>query len=136
MTDGQEPFDPMQVLAQYADAPSKLTIDNWKAQVPNGVIRVFPAPGKRLFFLRGITGLEMRKFQEKVPAGTPNPEIEFQALALEAACLWTNVTPERKLTGDFLRTTTAGLPFTLWALVEAISDFFPPQQLYDMTFDL
>jgi len=135
-TEGQEPFDPMKILADIPNAPTKAHIDSWKAQVPNGIIRVFPASGKRVFFLRGITGLEMRKMQEKILPGAPNPEQEFQLLALEAACVWTNLTADHKLTAEYLRTATAGLPFTLWAIVESLSDFIPPQQLYEMTFDL
>ena len=134
--EGQEPFDPIKFLSQYPDAPDAATIANWKAQVPNGIIRVFPASGKRIFFLRGITGLEMRKFQERITDGTKSPELEYQLMALESACLWTNITPARKLTAEVLRAGAAGLPFTLWAIVEALSDFIPPESLYQATFEL
>lgn len=127
---------PQQILDGFAGAPTAEQIANFKSQVPNGAVRAFSPDGKRMFLLRGITGLEMRELQKSVVANAAEPEAEFKILAVCAACLWTNTSGSRKLDPAVLRASTAGLPDSLFSIIELLSDFFAPSQLLNMSFDL
>jgi hypothetical protein len=132
----KEPQTPQELMASIANAPSPEQIAAWKSQAPNGNIYGFSPDAKRVYILRGLTGVEMRQFDKDLPETTPDRDFEFQAAALSAACLWTNSTRSTKLEPATLRAATFGIVPTLWQVVEQLSDHFPPAQVMAMVFDL
>jgi hypothetical protein len=131
-----KPKTPQQFMASLPGAPTADQIAALKAEVPNGVIRGFSPDGKRLFLMRAITGLEMRELQKNVIPNASDPEGEFKILAVCAACVWTNAFRSGKIEQASLRAATAGLPDTLFSIVEELSDYFPPVQIAQMSFEL
>ena len=132
----KEPQTPQEILDTFAGSPTAEQIAAFKSQVPNGAIRAFSPDGKRMFLLRGISGLEMRELQKSIVANAAEPEAEFKILAACAATVWTNATRNGKMDQATLRSATAGLPDSLFMIVEQLSDFFAPAQIMNMTFDL
>lgn len=129
---------PMDYLQTFPNAPSKATIEAWKQQAPNGVIRIL-ALGKRVYLVRGVSGMELQSIQAEIPenlgAGL-NPEaraakIEGEvSLRVGSRCVpWTSTTPDNRLTVEQLRASSAGLPSTLFALISYLSDFIDPEKL-------
>jgi hypothetical protein len=131
-----KPPSPVEFLAKLPGAPSKEHIASLKQQVPNGTIRLFSPDGKRAFLMRGITGLEMRELQTAIPTNATDPEGEFKLLAVAKACVWASTTPSGKLDAISLRAGTAGLPETLFHVVEELSDYRNPAQVFEMSADL
>lgn len=134
----QNLMDPMEYLQTFKNAPTKAQIESWKQQAPNGVIRIL-AIGKRVYLVRGVSGLELQQLQAEVPenlgAGL-NPEaraakIEGEvSLRVGARCVpWTSTTTDGKLTTEQLRVGSAGLPSTLFSMITYLSDFIDPQEL-------
>lgn len=131
-------MDPFEFLQTYAGAPTKATIDQWKAQAPNGIVRIL-ALGKRVFILRGIGALELQTVQAEIPENTGaglNPEARAAKIEAEVSLrvgsrcvLWTSSTTDHKLTVEQLRVGSAGLPSTLFSLITYLSDFVDPQEL-------
>jgi hypothetical protein len=100
--------DPYEFLATVTGAPSKAQIEAWKAQTPNGRIRVFSPDGaKRVFLVRAVGGMELQRLQAQLPENlTPaKAEQEIQYLVSAACVLWTNNTNGR-LSPDDLRNTS------------------------------
>jgi hypothetical protein len=122
---------PQEFLASLAGAPTADQIAAWKAQAPNNRIEVFTPDGKRAFIERGLTGLELTQIQKQVQQiqGSSDPDLEMQIASVVRATLWTNVGQGNKLTDVVLRTGSAGLPSTLFAIVTRLSDFMDPQQI-------
>jgi hypothetical protein len=135
-SDAKEPQSPQEILDTFPGSPTAEQIAAFKSQVPNGAVRGFSPDGKRLFLLRGITGIEMRELQKSIVANASEPEAEFKIIASCAAVVWTNTTRNGKLDQATLRASSAGLADSLFFHVEQLSDFFPPAQLMQMSFDL
>jgi DNA-binding NarL/FixJ family response regulator len=132
----QAPMTPAEFLASLPDAPSSDLISQWKAQAPNGRIKVFTPDGKRAYILRGLSGLEMGQVQQNIPKNSTNPELDVQISSVVKAVLWTNTTQGNRLQDVTLRAASAGLPLTLFTLVSELSDFFDPARLEVMSGDL
>lgn len=129
---------PMDYLQTFPNAPSKATIDMWKAQAPNGIIRIL-ALGKRIYLVRGVSGLELQQIQADIPdnlgAGL-NPEAKAAKIEAEVSLrvgsrcvVWTATTADNKLSVEQLRVGSAGLPSTLFSMITYLSDFIDPQEL-------
>jgi len=127
---------PMEYLLALPGAPTEAQVKGWKAQVPNGVLRIFTPDLKRFFLLRGLSGLEMRKVQESIPQNSSDPEADFKLGAVALTCIWTNITVNNKLDEMTLRSGSAGLPETLFSIVENLSDYFAPAQVMQMCSDI
>lgn len=125
-------MSPQEFLASLAGAPTADQITAWKSQAPNNRIEVFTPDGKRAFILRGLTGLELTQIQKQIQSmatPTSDPDLEMQIASVVKANLWSNVGQGTKLTDVSLRTGSAGLPSTLFAIVTRLSDFMDPQQI-------
>lgn len=137
--------DPYEYLGTFSGAPNKAQVEALKTQAPNGVIRIF-APGKRVYLVRGITGMELQAIQGQIPENlganlTPDAraaKIEGEvSLAVSSKCVvWTSTTPDGKLTAEQLRVGSAGLPSTLFNLITYLSDFLDPEALQVMSAEL
>ena len=131
-----QPISPAQFLAGLPGAPSAAQLDSWKAQVPNNRIRLFAPDMKRVYVLRGINGMEMANIQKAVPANAEDKDREVQLIACERAILWTNATPNHKMTVQELRTAAAGLPVSLFSIIVELSDFMDPERIAMLSGDL
>lgn len=130
---------PEEFLASLPEAPTQEQITTWKAQAPNGRINMFTPDGKRVYIMRGLTGLELSAIQKKLSSmATPvaDPDMELQIEAVCKATVWTNAAPQNRLTDVILRTGTAGLPSSLFVKVSDLSDFMDPQKIEMMSADL
>lgn len=137
--------DAFEYLQKFPGAPTQAQLDAFKSQAPNNSIRLF-APGKRVYLVRGISGLELAAIQANIPQNLGadlNPEaraakIEQEiSLAVAARCVvWTSATADGKLTVDQLRGGSAGLPSTLFNLVTWMSDFVDPEAFQLMSAEL
>lgn len=133
-------LDPMEFLQTFPNAPSKVMIDAWKQQAPNGVIRLFaPGNGKRVYLVRGINGIELKHIQNQIPSNMGDglaPEARAAKIEAEVtlgvgakAVVWTSVTPDGKMTKEQLEAGPAGLPSTLFSLITYLSDFLDPEAI-------
>lgn len=121
-----EGVDPYQLLESLG-GPNKDTLERLKAQVPNGVLQVLsPDMKKRVYLLRGLSGLEWADCRKRVPANSSDPDSDFQIMVAVKACLWTSTTRANKLTETDLRTGSAGMPSTLFQMIALLSDFIDP----------
>lgn len=127
---------PVEFLATVEGAPTPEQIQSWKREVLNGKVRLFNPDGKRVYLLRGLNGMEVRALESRIPGNSSYPEIEQQMLAVEAATLWTNTTPSKKLDVQVLKASGAGLPATLFQIVSELSDFMDPVQVAQRSGDL
>jgi len=127
------PVDPFEFLAAIPGAPSRQKIEAWKQEVPGGRVQLFSPDGKRVFILRGVSGLEMAKFQNEIPKNASNPEWELQLKVCAAAILWSNMGQMDEMT---LKAGPAGLPESLWTIIQNLSDFYDPVQLYNLSAEL
>src|SRR4051812_40797048 len=59
--------DPNVYLQTIPGAPSKQQIDAWKSQAPNGVVHLFAPSKKRVYLVRGVSGLELTRLQGQIP---------------------------------------------------------------------
>ena len=138
-------MDPYEYLATFPNAPSKATIEVYKQQAPNGVVRIF-AVGKRIYLVRGISGLELQQVQGEIPTNLGaalEPEaraakVESEvAIRVSSRCTcWTSASVDGKLTIEQLRGGSAGLPSTLFNLITYLSDFIDPEALQLMSAEL
>lgn len=138
--------DPMAYLQTVPGAPTKETIEAWKAQAPNGTIHIFAPSKKRVYLVRGISGLELTNLQSRIPenlgANLPPEqraakiEGELQLLVAAHCVVWTNTTQDHKLTPEVLKVGSAGLPNTLFNLISWLSDFLDPDTIQLMTGEL
>lgn len=138
-------LDPYDYLATFPNAPSRANVEAFKAQAPNGVIRIL-ALASRVYLVRGIGGLELASIQSGIPenlgAGL-NPEaraakIEAEiSLHVAARCtVWASTSPNGTLSVEGLRMGSAGLPSTLFGLVTWLSDFVDPEAFQIMSAEL
>lgn len=144
----QNLMDPYEFLARIPGAPSKAAVEALKTQAPNQTIRILAlgSAGKRVYLVRGVSGLELKQVQSQIPenlgAGlTPEAraariEEEVAVLTASKAVVWTNTTTTGKLTDADLRAGAAGLPSTLFNLVSYLSDFIEPDALQVISADL
>jgi hypothetical protein len=138
-------MDPYEYLATFPNAPSKAIVESYKQQAPNGVIRIF-AIGKRVYLVRGISGLELQQVQSEIPSNLgAGLEPEARAAKVEnelsirvaARCTcWTSSSGDGKLTLEQLKSGSAGLPSTLFNLISYLSDFVDPEALQLMSAEL
>jgi hypothetical protein len=144
---GKKLVDPFDFLQTFPNAPSKVMLESWKAQAPNGVIRLFaPGNGKRVYLVRGLNGLELKHIQAQIPENTganltpearsAKIETELALLVGSKAVVWTSVTPDNKLSKEQLESGPAGLPSTLFNLVTYLSDFLDPEAIQLMSAEL
>lgn len=135
----QKKFDsPYDFLATIEGAPDKTAIETMKRSTPNNRIRVFSPDAKRVFLVRGVSGLELSNLQKQLPANV-NPDKAESELALlvgATSVMWTNTTTNNKLTAEDLRLGSAGLPATLFQLVSFLSDFVDPEALNALSSEL
>src|ERR1044072_5179279 len=115
----KSPFQ--QLRDSIAGFPSDQQVAMWKSQVPGGRIKCFCPDGKRVFFLRGLSGLELSQIQNAIPQNAKDPDAEIEITGSAHCLLWTNV---GALDAEALRTGPAGLPKTLFAVVQNLSDFY------------
>lgn len=117
--------------------PSNDRITAWKSQVPGGRVKMFCPDGKRVYFLRGLSGIEFGVIQKQVAAGNfENPDMEVALIASSKCVLWTNSTPHGSIDEAVLRGGSAGLPQALFDVVQNLSDFYSPQQLFHFSMEL
>lgn len=128
-----QPVDPYEFLAQFPNAPSRQYLEGVKKEAPGGKLRIFSPDGKRVFILRGISGLELARLQAEVPKNSSNPEWDLQLKACATCIVWSNLGPLDEMA---LRAGPAGLPDSLWMLIQALSDFYDPVQLTTFSADL
>lgn len=140
-------MDPIEFLQTFPNAPSKVMIESYKAQAPNGIIRLFaPGNGKRVYLVRGLSGFELKAIQGQIPenlGANLSPEARSAKIEGEVALhvsskaiVWTSVTPDGKLTKEQLEAGPAGLPSTLFNLVTYLSDFLDPEAINAMSAEL
>ncbi len=137
--------DPYEYLATFPNAPTRDQVEALKTQAPNGIIRIF-APGKRIFLLRGFSGVELLAVQAQIPENLgAGLALEARAQKIEAevslhmaskCTVWTSTTKDGKLTIEQLRGGTAGLPSTLFAIITYMSDFLDPDALQALSMEL
>ena len=113
--------------------PSDAKISGWKAQAPGGRLKVFSPDGARVFILRGLSGLELSSIHNNIPKNASNPDSEVQIASVAKCTLFTSAGP---LTEEALRTGPAGLPESLFAIVQNLSDFYDPVQLFNFSMEL
>lgn len=139
-------MEPMDFLQKFERAPSKATVESWKAQAPNGTIRIYAPTDKRAYIVRGISGMELQGLQGRIPenlgANLPQEqraaklENELQLLVAAHCTLWASTTTDNKLTVDILRAGSAGLPGALFNLISWLSDFVDPETFQLLSADL
>jgi len=133
------PVDPISAIkTRYPNAPSQAVIDSWKQQVPGGKVRFFELPdGKRAFFLRAISPLELAKIQDTVARMDPSKQpLESQILIVTLCTLWSNFTQSGKLIDMELRQAGAGLPASMQAVIWDLSDYVDPAAMDSLILDL
>ena len=139
-------MDPWDFLLTFPNAPTKATVEAWKKQAPNGIIRLFaPGNGKRVYLVRGISGTELKGIQSQIPdnlganlapeARAAKVEGELSVLVASKCVVWTN-TVDGKLTKEQLELGSAGLPSTLFNIIMYLSDFLDPSSLELMSVEL
>jgi hypothetical protein len=133
----QDAIDPWDILLAAPGAPTKATVEAWKKQAPNGVIRLLILGNKRIYLVRGVTGQELLSAQNAIPenlgaglapeARMAKVDLELQLIVASKCTLWTSDSPDGRLTIEQLRTGSAGRPSTLFNLVTVLSDFVEPE---------
>ncbi len=133
----EEPQSALEFLTTLPDGPTAMQIQAWKGEVPNGrMMVVSPPPMNRVWLMRGITGLEMKKLQALVPKNTEDPDLEFKLQQVALACVWTNTTRSTKLSAEELRNSGAGLPHSMAMVVDTLSDFYDAPTLFSFAAEL
>jgi hypothetical protein len=128
--------DAMYAKIAELDGPSPEQIAQWKANAPGNRVRAFSLDNVRFFVVRAIGGLELAGIQKNIVQNASNPELEVKLAAAVLCTLWTSSTREGKLTELGLRTGTAGLPSSIWTLIETISDYADPQDFQQCSVEL
>jgi hypothetical protein len=117
--------------------PNEARIANWKQTAPGSRVRLFCPDGKRVFFLRAVSGLELAKVQENIIQNAKNPDYEVQLGVCVLCTLWCNVGDTNfKIDDGMLRTGPAGLPESLFAVIQNLSDFYEPMQIFSFSMEL
>src|ERR1039457_5215269 len=80
-----------QLRAATPDFPNDARLASWKSTAPGGRIKLFCPDGKRVFFLRAISGMELSKIQNEIIANAKNPDYEVQVATVTLCTLWCNV---------------------------------------------
>lgn len=137
-TQPEEPkvLTPAQLLASIPGAPTAAQIDVWKNEVPNHRIKLFSPDFKRVYIVRGVSGLEVSAAQKSIPVNATDREVDFQLAICATAILWTNATVNHKMTVVELRAGSAGLPSSIFELVSELSDYVKPEYLAMVSGDL
>jgi hypothetical protein len=133
------PRDPFTFLASFPNAPTRDQLELWKSQAPGGRIRLKTTSDfKRVFIMRAIGGTELAALQARLPQNITPERVpqEMQVAVSIHCCLWTNATPDGKLTDLVLRGSGAGLPLTLHEVVSVLSDFEDPEMIEHLSADL
>jgi hypothetical protein len=126
-----------QLRAATPDFPNDARLASWKSTAPGGRIKLFCPDGKRVFFLRAVSGMELSKIQSEIIANAKNPDYEVQVATVTLCTLWCNVgDAQHRIDDGMLRTGPAGLPESLWAVIQNLSDFYEPVQLYNFSMEL
>lgn len=134
----KQPLDPYELIKQKG-GPSKDQIASFKAETPNGRIKIFTLDGgERIFLLRAVSLFEMSQLQKQLPQNATPETIgrELPLLVVTKCCVWTNTTRTGKLSTDELRAGAAGLSNTLYTCIELMSDFVDPQNFELISTDL
>jgi hypothetical protein len=119
--------------ASIPDFPTDAKIDSWKKQTPGGRVQAFCPDGRRVWFMRGLTAVELSKIHANIPKNAQNEEFEIGAMAAATCTLWST---EGKFDCEGYRTGPAGLPQSLFAIVQNLSDFYDPSQLAIFSLEL
>ena len=127
----ESPFDKLR--NSTAGYPSASKIASWKAQAPGGRLKIFSPDGVRVFILRGLSGLELSAIHGGIPKNSSNPDADVQIASVARCTLFTSA---GELTEEGLRTGPAGLPESLFAIVQNLSDFYDPVQLFNFSMEL
>lgn len=137
MEQEKAPQTPMELLSQYANAPSQSKVQAWKAQAPANRIRLAPLPpdGTRAFLLRAFSGLELADVMKAVPSNSLNQEYEAKLRLVSRCILWSSEKGEIPYDELELRATTAGLVESLHALIQNLSDYYDPMFLMNIAVD-
>ena len=113
--------------------PSEAKLSAWKAQAPGGRLKIFCPDGGRVFILRGLSGLELAGIHAAVPKNSSNPDADVQIASVARCTLFCS---GGELSEEALRTGPAGLPESLFAIVQNLSDFYDPVQLFNCSMEL
>lgn len=134
------PLSPMAYLATIPGAPTEAQLTLIKAQAPGGRVRLFTSSdGKRVYIMRGFSGLELKAIQGRIPAGISpqNYPEELQKAIAVACCVWTNAGQDGKLTDAILHGSSgAGLAIALHEVAAMLSDYMSPEQIEQYSADL
>ena len=123
------PPTPLEFLLKQPQAPTAARIQEIKQQVPGGRLAVISPDGKRVYLLRGFSGLEMAEVQKSVPQNSTRPEEDYVQRIVVKCVVWTNAGTDFKLDLMVLQACGAGLPQTLFTLISQLSDFFDPETI-------
>jgi hypothetical protein len=129
---------PFEILQETTPGfPSAERIAAWKAQVPGQRVKLFCPDGKRVYFLRGMSGIEFATVNKQIAASNfDNPEVELGLIAAAKCTLWTNTSANGTLDESVLRGGSAGLPSALFEVIQNLSDFYSPSQLFQFSMEL
>jgi hypothetical protein len=129
------PYD--RLKSSVPNFPNDARIASWKSTAPGGRVKLFCPDGKRVFFLRAISGMELAKVQLEIIQNSKNPDYEVQVGVCTLCCLWANVGDiNNRIDDGMLRTGPAGLPESLFAVIQNLSDFYEPMQLFNFSMEL
>lgn len=130
----EKPKSPLEQLKEStSNFPSDAKIQSWKAQAPGGRVKIFSPDGSRVFILRGFSGLELSTWQTRVMKNATDPDREVQLMAVAACTLFCSF---GSLDEETLRTGPAGLPESLFSLIQNLSDFYDPVSLFNYSMEL
>lgn len=131
------PQTPMELLAEYENAPSPAKVQAWKSQAPGGRLRLVPLPpdAKRAFLLRALSGVELAEISRSIPQNSSNPEYEIRLRIVIRCILWSTERGENPFSEIDLRAGTAGLVDTLHSMVQHLSDYHDPAFLLNYAVD-
>src|ERR1035438_1944002 len=101
-----------QLRAATPDFPNDARLASWKSTAPGGRIKLFCPDGKRVFFLRAVSGMELSKIQSEIIANAKNPDYEVQVATVTLCTLWCNV--DRKSTR--LNSSHLGISYAVFCL--------------------
>src|ERR1019366_3467266 len=126
-----------QLRAATPAFPNDARLASWKSTAPGGRIKLFCPDGKRGFFLRAVSGMELSKIQSEIIANAKNPDYEVQVATVTLCTLCCNVgAAQRRIDDGMVGSGPAGLPESLWAVIQTLSDFYEPVQLYNFSMEL
>jgi hypothetical protein len=137
-TDNTPELSPYEQLkAATPNFPNDARIASWKSTAPGGRIKLFCPDGRRVFFLRAISGLELAKVQGEIIQNAKDPDTEVQIAVCTLCTLWCNVgDASNRIDDGMLRTGPAGLPASLFQVIQNLSDFYEPMQLFNFSMEL